>query len=65
MKTNEVEKRYNITKEALRYYEKEGLIIPIRDDNGYRNYSDYDIIALQSILELRNKENFFRRVIFI
>lgn len=53
MRTNEVERRFNVSKETLRYYEKEGLVVPKREDNGYRNYSDYDIIALQSILELR------------
>lgn len=39
MKTNELEKLLGTTKDTLRYYEKEELISPSRDDNGYRNYS--------------------------
>lgn len=54
MKTNEVEKLLGITKHTLRYYEKEGLVHPIKDDNGYRNYSDEDIQVLQLVKFLRN-----------
>lgn len=43
MKTNELEKLLGTTKDTLRYYEKEELISPSRDDNGYRNYSHEDI----------------------
>lgn len=56
MKTNEVEKILGITKHTLRYYEKEGLVHPIKDDNGYRNYSDEDIQTLELIKFLRNLE---------
>lgn len=41
-----------ITKEALRYYEKEGLIKPERDENNYRNYLQSDIDVLKLILKL-------------
>ena len=54
MKTNEIEKLLGITKHTLRYYEKEGLVHPIKDDNGYRNYSDEDIQKLQLVKFLRN-----------
>ena len=45
-----------ITKEALRYYEKEGLIKPERDENNYRNYLQSDIDVLKLILMLRSME---------
>lgn len=54
MKTNELEKILGITKHTLRYYEKEGLVHPNKDDNGYRNYSDVDIQVLQLVIFLRN-----------
>ena len=56
MKTNEVEKMLGITKHTLRYYEKEGMVHPIKDDNGYRNYSNEDIQTLELIKFLRNLE---------
>ena len=54
MKTNELEKLLGITKHTLRYYEKEDLVHPDKDDNGYRNYSDEDIQNLQFVIFLRN-----------
>lgn len=54
MKTNELEKLLGVTKHTLRYYEKEGLVHPDKDDNGYRNYSDEDIQNLQFVIFLRN-----------
>lgn len=56
MKTKELEEMLGITKEALRYYEKEGLIKPIRDKNNYRNYKQSDIDNLKLILLLRSME---------
>ena len=53
MKTNEIEQLLGITKYTLRYYEKEGLIHPIKDVNGYRNYSNEDIQVLELIIFLR------------
>lgn len=43
MKISEVEKKLGITRDALRYYEKEKLIVPLRDSNGYRNYCQDDL----------------------
>ena len=54
MKTNEVEKLLGVTKQALIYYEKEGLIHPSRLKNNYRDYSSQDIDTLKLILELRS-----------
>ena len=56
MKTKEVEKLLGITKDTLRFYEKEGLIRPLRDKNGYRNYSQEDIRILKIILFYRTME---------
>lgn len=39
MKTHELEKELGISKHTIFYYEKEGIITPQRDDNGYRSYS--------------------------
>ena len=51
MKTNELEKLLGTTKDTLRYYEKEELISPSRDDNGYRNYSYEDIRIIKNIIK--------------
>ena len=40
MKTNELEKEIGLSKYTIRYYEKEGLIQPKREENGYRDYDD-------------------------
>lgn len=51
-------KRYNIgevaellgvSRDTLRIYEEEGLVAPMRGENGYRLYSDEDICGLISI----------------
>lgn len=39
MKTHELEKELGISKHTIFYYEKEGIVTPQRDDNGYRSYS--------------------------
>jgi len=56
MKTKQLEEMLGITKEALRYYEKEGMIRPKRDENNYRNYSQNDIDILKLVLLLRSME---------
>ncbi len=56
MKTNEVEKQTGLSKQTLLFYEKEKLIEPCRDDNGYRNYSDKDVKLLMLIKFLRSME---------
>ncbi|OBZ16186.1 MerR family transcriptional regulator [Bacillus sp. FJAT-27264] len=52
-KINEISKLYGIGVDSLRYYEKLGLLIPRRDDNGYRLYSLQDIYKLNIIRDLR------------
>ena len=53
MRINDVEKLLGITKANIRFYEKEGLLTPIRTENGYREYSDADITRLKEIVILR------------
>lgn len=54
MKTHDVEQLLGITKQALIYYEKDGLIKPTRNKNNYREYNQNDIELLQLILTLRS-----------
>lgn len=54
MKINEVEKRVQITKKNIRFYEQEGLLHPERNkENGYREYSEEDVDVLLKIKFLR------------
>lgn len=53
MKINEAEQVLGITKANIRFYEKEGLLTPSRNENGYREYSDADITQLKQIVILR------------
>lgn len=53
MKINEVEKELNIPKATIRFYEKENLLQPKRNDNSYREYSEEDIEILKKIVVLR------------
>lgn len=54
MKINEVEKKVGIKSANIRYYEKVGLLDPARNkDNGYRDYSEEDVIHLERIKTLR------------
>jgi DNA-binding transcriptional MerR regulator len=55
MKINEVCEKVDISKDNLRFYEKEGLIRPERDlSNNYRDYSEDDIVLLEKIKLLRS-----------
>ena len=54
MNIKEVEKITGISSQNIRFYEKEGLVKPLRDDNnGYRVYSEDDIKLLKLIKMLR------------
>ena len=53
MKISEVEKILNIPKATIRFYEKEGLLTPQRNENTYREYTDTDIETLKKIVVLR------------
>ena len=53
MTIKEVEKKFNISRANIRFYEKEGLLEPKRSDNEYRNYSEEDLKILEKILLFR------------
>ena len=42
-----------LSTDTLRYYEKEGLLQPARDANGYRNYGTRDVDWITFILRLK------------
>jgi DNA-binding transcriptional MerR regulator len=46
---NEICKECSLTKKAVEYYEKQGLINPQIAENGYRNYTDKDVYLLKEI----------------
>lgn len=54
MKTSEVERYLSVSKATLRHYEDEKLVIPKRDEKGYRHYSNDDIDKLKFIMQLRS-----------
>ncbi|WP_342488837.1 MerR family transcriptional regulator [Cytobacillus sp. FSL W7-1323] len=54
MLINEVCKKCPLTKKAIEYYEKQGLVHPKIGENGYRNYSEKNISTLKEISVLRN-----------
>ena len=54
MKINDVEKITGLTAKAIRLYESKGLISVSRDDNGYRNYTEGDVEALNEIKLFRS-----------
>lgn len=39
MKIGELSKKTGVSIRSLRYYEQQGLLTPLRQDNGYREYS--------------------------
>ena len=54
MRINKVEELVGITKKNIRFYEEKGLLNPERNtENGYREYSDEDVLMLQKIKLLR------------
>lgn len=42
-------KQVDLSKRAIKYYEEQGLISVSKDINGYRNYTDENIITLKTI----------------
>ena len=54
MTIKEAEKQTGLARSNIRFYEKEKLLVPARDDkNGYRNYSEQDIDTIKKIAYLR------------
>ncbi len=53
METKEIESLLGISRSNIRFYEKEGLLIPERGNNNYRHYSEADVVMLRKIIVLR------------
>jgi len=53
MTIKEVEQRLEIPRATVRFYEKEGLFSPTRSENGYREYSEEDVVLLKKIIIFR------------
>lgn len=49
MKINDVIKQVDLSKRAIKYYEEQGLLTVSRDTNGYRNYTEENILRLKTI----------------
>ena len=57
MTVKEVEEQTGLTRSNIRFYEKEKLIEPARNDkNGYRDYSESDVEDIKKIAYLRTLE---------
>lgn len=53
MRIQELERKTGLERPSIRFYEKEGLLNPQRQENGYREYSDEDVALLKKIKLLR------------
>lgn len=54
MKIGEMEKMTGLSRDNIRFYEKEGLLNVSRNTNGYRDYTEEDLKRLKTILVLRH-----------
>jgi len=52
-KIGELAKLYHLNADTLRYYEEQGMVTPVRAQNGYRLYSPQDVWRLNVIRDLR------------
>lgn len=53
MTIKQLEQQLGIPRATIRFYEKEGLITPKRNDNSYREYDEKDIMILKKVIILR------------
>lgn len=53
MTIKELEERTGLARANIRFYEDEGLLCPKRLPNGYRDYSEEDVLTLEKIKLLR------------
>jgi DNA-binding transcriptional MerR regulator len=49
MRIGELARRTGVDEQLLRYYEKQGLLVPERSPNGYRVYDEADVGAVRRI----------------
>lgn len=50
----DISRLYHIGPDSIRYYEKKGVLEPIRGENGYRYYSSQSIWRMNMIVSLRS-----------
>jgi len=53
MNIQQIESKTGLDRSNIRFYEREGLVVPQRLENGYRDYSEDDLILLKKIKLLR------------
>jgi DNA-binding transcriptional MerR regulator len=54
MNVSELARQVGIAPSAVRFYERKGILPPaVRQDNGYREYTDDDLCRLQTVVSLR------------
>lgn len=57
MTIKEVSEKFNLSKDTLRFYEKKGLIGPVKKTkSGIRNYEEQDLKRIEFIKCMRNAE---------
>ncbi|MEF9990463.1 MAG: MerR family transcriptional regulator [Romboutsia sp.] len=61
-KTGDLSKIYKLGRDSIKYYEKLGLLNPVRDSNSYRMYTIKDICNLNLIRELRSLDFSMQRI---
>lgn len=49
MRINEIAEQVDLSKRAIKFYEEKGLLKVSRDENGYRNYSEENLMTLKEI----------------
>jgi DNA-binding transcriptional MerR regulator len=55
MRIGELARRVGVSTDAIRFYEREGLVPkPERHENGYREYADTDVDHLRLLIDLRS-----------
>jgi Cu(I)-responsive transcriptional regulator len=54
MNVGEAAKRCGLPVKTIRYYEEIGLVVPGRQDNGYRAYGEADVYKLQFLQRSRS-----------
>lgn len=53
MLIQDVERQTGLDRATIRFYEKEGIVIAKREENGYRSYSDENVQLLLKVKLLR------------
>ena len=46
--------KFGVTRDTIKYYEKKGLVKPIRNVSGYRLYDETQVQKLKMIMDLKN-----------